>query len=146
MTSQRLQLALNVDDLEASIAYYSKLFGAEVNKRKPGYANFAIENPPLKLVLFENAGKGGSINHLGVEVFDDTDVATAAERFKAEGIAGKEEEGTCCYAEQHKIWSKDPHGLMWEYYLVKADSETFSGKPGGAAMTDTREAAPTSCC
>ena len=95
----RVQLALNVDDLEKAIDFYSKLFNAEVNKRKPGYANFAIEEPPLKLVLFENPGAEERLNHLGVEVFDDADVHAATDRLKGAGLVDSvEDEETCCYA------------------------------------------------
>ena len=102
---QRFQLALNVDSIETAIEYYSKLFGVEVNKRKPGYANFAIQNPPLKLVLVENPGASERINHLGVENFDQADVDAAIDRFEGAGIADEQEvEQTCCFAKQNKIW------------------------------------------
>ena len=122
----RLQLALNVEDLDQAVEFYSKMFGTTVNKRKPGYANFAIDEPPLKLVLFENPGADERINHLGVEVFDQADVAAATNRFVKGGIAGEQEvASTCCYATQDKIWSADPQGLRWEWYVVLEDSETF---------------------
>lgn len=124
--TQRFQLALNVDNLEIAIEYYGKLFGAEVNKRKPGYANFAIDNPPLKLVLFENPDANERINHLGVENFDQADVDEAITRFKAEGIADEEEVAeVCCYAVQNKIWSTDPSGIRWEWYRVLEDAESM---------------------
>ena len=105
----RIQLALNVKDLEAAVDFYSKMFGVEVNKRKPGYANFAIDEPPLKLVLFESPDASESLNHLGVEVFDNEDVAVAAERLKAEGMAELvEDETTCCYAKATKVWTTTP--------------------------------------
>jgi len=129
MSTQRVQLALNVKDIDEAVSYYSKLFGAEVNKRKPGYANFAIDKPPLKLVLFENPGADERINHLGVELFDQKDVASATERFVEAGIAGEQEvANTCCYATQDKIWSADPQGLKWEWYVVLEESETFFAK------------------
>jgi len=137
MTEQRVQLALNVSNLDEAVAYYSKLFGADVNKRKPGYANFAVNEPPLKLVLFENPDADERLNHLGVEVFDQADVAAATDRFVTAGIANEEEvEATCCYASQNKIWSQDPQGLRWEWYVVLDDSETFfaeEAKPVAAA-------------
>jgi catechol 2,3-dioxygenase-like lactoylglutathione lyase family enzyme len=124
----RLQLALNVRDLDEAVDYYSKLFGAQVNKRKPGYANFAIDQPPLKLVLFENPEAGERLNHLGVEVFEQADVTAATERLKAAGMADKVEDGeTCCYATQDKVWSVDPQGTRWEWYRILEDSESFSG-------------------
>jgi catechol 2,3-dioxygenase-like lactoylglutathione lyase family enzyme len=122
----RVQLALNVDDLEKAIDYYGTLFGVEVNKRKPGYANFAIDEPPLKLVLFENPGASERLNHLGVEVFEDTDVHEATERLKAAGLASLvEDEQTCCYATQNKVWSTDPQGMRWEWYRILQDAEEF---------------------
>ena len=124
----RIQLALNVRDLDEAVGFYSKLFGVEVNKRKPGYANFAIEQPPLKLVLFENPRASERLNHLGVEVFEDEDVAEATERLKAAGMAALvEDEETCCYAKANKVWSNEPQGLRWEWYRLLEDSETFGG-------------------
>jgi len=135
----RLQLALNVSDLEEAIAFYSKMFGAEVNKRKPGYANFAIDEPPLKLVLFESDDADERLNHLGVEVFDDEEVASATERLKAAGMADLVEDGTtCCYAEADKVWASDPDGARWEWYRVLGDSATFGAEP---ALPD-----PEPCC
>jgi catechol 2,3-dioxygenase-like lactoylglutathione lyase family enzyme len=134
MTQQRVQLALNVENIDEAVDYYSRLFGAKVNKRKPGYANFAIDEPPLKLVLFENPDAGERINHLGVEVFDDEGVAAATARIVNAGIADKQEiASTCCYATQDKIWSSDPQGLRWEWYRVLDNSETFFGEKHSAA-------------
>ena len=123
----RLQLALNVDDLNASIAFYSKLFGAEPAKIRDGYANFAIAQPPLKLVLIENAGAGGSINHLGVEVESTDSVDSEQMRLSQVGLASVDErDTTCCYAKQDKFWVQDtPNGEQWEIYTVLADSPTF---------------------
>lgn len=122
----RVQLALNVEDLEEAIDFYSKLFGAEVNKRKPGYANFAIDQPPLKLVLFENPGAKERLNHLGVETFDDADVHAATERLQAAGLVDAvETEETCCYATQNKVWAHDPQGMRWEVYRIIQDAEAF---------------------
>ena len=123
----RVQLALNVVDLEKAVEFYSKLFGVEVNKRKPGYANFAIDQPPLKLVLFENPDADERLNHLGVEVFDDADVRSATDRLKAADLVDSvEDEQTCCYATQNKVWALDPQGMRWEYYRIVDDSETFA--------------------
>jgi catechol 2,3-dioxygenase-like lactoylglutathione lyase family enzyme len=122
----RVQLALNVDDLEAAIEFYGKLFGAKVNKRKPGYANFAIDEPPLKLVLFENPGAAERLNHLGVEVFSEADVHTATDRLREAGMADAVEDAqTCCYATQNKVWASDPQGLRWEWYRIIADAPDF---------------------
>ena len=126
----RVQLALNVDDLGAAVTFYSKLFGAEPAKRKPGYANFAIVEPPLKLVLLENPGKGGSINHLGVEVSSTDTVHAEIARLSGEGLFTDEEMGTtCCFATQDKVWVTGPAGEKWEIYTVLADSETVGSSP-----------------
>ncbi len=125
----RVQLALNVDDLEASIAFYSKLFNTEPAKRKPGYANFAIAEPPLKLVLLENPGKGGTLNHLGVEVGTSEVVGSETARLAEAGLVTLPESGTCCYAEQDKVWVMGPGGERWEVYTVLADSEDFGSAP-----------------
>ena len=118
----RVQLALNVDDLDASIAFYSTLFDTEPAKVRPGYANFAVAEPPLKLVLIENPGHGGSVNHLGVEVSDTDAVDAEQSRLAAAGLASVDERGTtCCYAEQDKFWVQGtPNGERWEVYTVLA--------------------------
>ena len=119
----RVQLALNVDDIDAAVAFYAKLFSAEPAKRRPGYANFALDDPALKLVLIENPGQGGSLNHLGVEVSSTDDVVAATKRLAAEGFATDVEEGTtCCYALQDKVWVTGPGGERWEVYTVLADA------------------------
>ncbi len=124
----RLQLALNVDDLDASIAFYRTLFATEPAKVRPGYANFAVAEPPLKLVLIENAGRGGSINHLGVEVADTDAVDAEQTRLGAAGLASVDERGTvCCYAKQDKFWVQGaPNAERWEVYTVLADSPVES--------------------
>jgi catechol 2,3-dioxygenase-like lactoylglutathione lyase family enzyme len=120
----RVQLALNVDDVDAAVAFYTKLFGTEPSKRRPGYANFAIDRPPLKLVLLENPGAGGSLNHLGVEVEQVADVEAQQARLTAEGLFAAAEKGTtCCYALQDKFWVTAPDGEKWEHYVVLADSQ-----------------------
>ncbi len=125
----RVQLALNVKNLEEAVEFYSKLFDVKVNKRKPGYANFAIEQPPLKLVLFENSDADERLNHLGVEVFDDADVHAATDRLKSAGLVDLvEDEQTCCYATQNKVWALDPQGMRWEYYRIIEDSDAFAGE------------------
>jgi len=122
----RLQLALNVKDLDAAVDFYSKMFGVAVNKRKPGYANFALEEPPLKLVLFEQPEAVERLNHLGVEVSEEDDVAAATERLRAAGLDHLvEDETTCCYAKQNKVWATEPDGARWEWYRVLEDTETF---------------------
>ena len=125
--SSRLQLALNVDDIDQAVAFYSKLFGTEPAKIRPGYANFAIAEPPLKLVLLENPGQGGSLNHLGIEVPDTGAVGAEQARLSQAGLApAAAGETTCCYAKQDKFWVEGaPNGESWEIYTVLADSPTF---------------------
>jgi catechol 2,3-dioxygenase-like lactoylglutathione lyase family enzyme len=122
----RTQLALNVDNLDEAVVFYSKLFGTPPAKVKPGYANFAVAEPPLKLVLIENPGHGGTLNHLGVEVEDSEAVHAEIARLTDEGLFTEEEIGTtCCFATQDKVWVTAPGGEKWEVYTVLADSETF---------------------
>jgi catechol 2,3-dioxygenase-like lactoylglutathione lyase family enzyme len=132
----RIQLALNVDDLDTSIAFYTALFGTEPAKVRPGYANFAVAEPPLKLVLIENPGQGGSVNHLGVEVADTTAVDREEQRLAAAGLGAIDERGTaCCYAEQDKFWVRDtPNGERWEIYTVLGDSPAACA-PGSVCCT-----------
>jgi catechol 2,3-dioxygenase-like lactoylglutathione lyase family enzyme len=134
----RVQLALNVDDVDAAVSFYSALFGVEPAKRRPGYANFAVAEPPLKLVLLENPGEGGSLNHLGVEVDDVDTVDTEQTRLAERGLASVEERGTtCCYAKQDKFWVQGaPDGERWEVYTVLADSATFSADDGPSCCAD----------
>jgi catechol 2,3-dioxygenase-like lactoylglutathione lyase family enzyme len=125
----RVQLALNVNDLDRAVAFYSKLFGAEPAKVRPGYANFAISEPPLKLVLIEGEGKGATLNHLGVEVASIEDVKAATGRLEGQGLPTLVQEGVeCCYAVQDKVWVSDPDGARWEVYTVLGDSQTFGSK------------------
>ena len=129
----RVQLALNVDDLQASIAFYARLFDTEPAKVRPGYANFAITEPPLKLVLMENPGAGGSLNHLGVEVEDVDTVDAIQTRLSDGGLSSVDERGTtCCYAKQDKFWVQGaPDSEPWEIYTVLEDSETFNAAGEG---------------
>jgi catechol 2,3-dioxygenase-like lactoylglutathione lyase family enzyme len=131
----RLQLALNVSDLDEAIAFYRKLFGTEPAKRRDGYANFAIAEPPLKLVLLENPGQGGSLNHLGVEVADIGTVDAEQARLAAAGLVSVDERATtCCYAKQDKFWVQgSPDGESWEVYTVLEDSAAFYGEEDGPA-------------
>lgn len=122
----RVQLALNVDDLQEAIAFYSKLFATGPAKAREGYANFAITSPPLKLVLIENPGHGGTLNHLGVEVESSAVVHSEIARLSEAGLFTDEEIGTtCCFATQDKVWVSGPSAERWEVYTVLADSETF---------------------
>ncbi len=123
----RLQLALNVDDLDQAIEFYSKMFGTEPAKIKPGYANFAIENPPLKLVLFQGAGPAGSINHLGVETETSAEVVAAETRLGESGLATTGIDDTiCCYAEKTETWVQAPDGNRWEWYVKHGDAEQLA--------------------
>ena len=151
----RVQLALNVDDLDTSIAFYSRLFDTQPAKVKPGYANFAVAEPPLKLVLIENPGQGGSVNHLGVEVADTDTVDSTQTRLAAAGLASIDErDQTCCYAKQDKFWVEGtPNGERWEVYTVLEDSETFAGTDsaeagccGGAAQDLELQPTASACC
>ncbi|MDF3312287.1 ArsI/CadI family heavy metal resistance metalloenzyme [Rhodococcus sp. T2V] len=126
----RIQLALNVDDLDTAVTFYTKLFGAAPAKCKPGYANFAIAEPPLKLVLIENPGRGGSLNHLGVEVESSAMVHEEIARLAGAGLFTEEQIGTtCCFATQDKVWVSGPAGERWEVYTVLADADTFGTGP-----------------
>ena len=134
----RLQLALDVDDLEQAVDFYSRLFAVPPAKVRPGYANFAVAEPPLKLVLIENPGQGGSLNHLGVEVEDTAAVEAAHERLTGQGLrATTETETTCCYARQDKFWVGGvPDDVAWEVYTVLADSPVHGSD----------ESLPAACC
>src|SRR5687767_8888408 len=126
----RVQLALNVTDIDAAIDFYGRLFGAEPAKRRPGYANFAIDQPPLKLVLIE-AAEGGTLNHLGVELADREEVGVASDRLVTAGLVTREEMGVeCCYALQDKVWVSDPDGAPWEWYTVLEDSPVMNATAG----------------
>ena len=122
----RVQLSINVSDFDAAVAFYSRLFGTSPAKLRPGYANFAIEDPPLKLVLNSPGnGAGGTINHLGVEVDSTGKVDQAGDRLATSGLTTELEPGAvCCYARQDKVWAHDPDGLPWEYYTVLEHIET----------------------
>jgi len=156
----RVQLALNVSDVNAAVDFYSKLFGVEPAKRQPGYANFAIAEPPLKLVLIESpqartSGVAGALNHLGVEVDTPAEVADATRRLAGEGLEPDVQEATtCCYAVQDKAWVNDPDGAPWEVYTVLADApaETDLGcstedcAPTQSEAISVGAPAASSCC
>ncbi len=138
--TSRVQLALNVSDLEASVAFYSAMFGVAPHKRRPGYANFAVADPPLKLVLIETSeetrgsGTVGALNHLGVEVRATGEVEAARRRFAEAGLASFDEnDTTCCYALQDKVWVHDPAGAPWEVYTVK-DDDPVNPRPATAGL------------
>ncbi|HEX9467858.1 MAG TPA: ArsI/CadI family heavy metal resistance metalloenzyme [Acidimicrobiia bacterium] len=122
----RVQLALNVGDLDAAIEFYSKLFGTAPAKVRDGYANFVVAEPPLKLVLIVGGGEPGTLNHVGVEVLTSDDVAAAIERFQVAGLAiDVEEHTTCCYAVQDKVWVQGPDDRPWEIYTVLDDADVM---------------------
>jgi catechol 2,3-dioxygenase-like lactoylglutathione lyase family enzyme len=144
----RVQLALNVSDLEAAIDFYSKLFQTAPAKRHTGYANFAVADPPLKLVLFENPANAGTLNHLGVEVGTADEVVRATKRLAAEGLSTEVEDGvTCCHALQDKVWVTGAD-TRWEVYTVLADDpvDDAAGAPGGCCATSSSEGANGICC
>ena len=149
----RVQLALNVSDLDQAVDFYSRLFRTEPAKRRPGYANFAIAEPPLKLVLIEGNGAPGTLNHLGVEVESREEVAAATSRLAAEGMAtAVEDEVACCYALQDKVWVDAPDGEPWEIYTVLGDVEHPAGElrsvePGADALCcGSATASAARCC
>ncbi|MFL1901216.1 ArsI/CadI family heavy metal resistance metalloenzyme [Streptomyces tauricus] len=150
----RIQLALRVPDLQAAITFYSKLFGTSPAKLRDGYANFAVTEPALKLVLIEGAaGEDTRLDHLGIEVTSTEDVQAATARLDQAGLATTEEKDTaCCYALQDKVWVRGPGQEPWEVYVVKADADTLVKQPGstcctpaGAALAEQQPHAD-SCC
>lgn len=146
----RLQLALNVDDLDAAVDFYSRMFDAAPAKRRPGYANFAIDEPPLKLVLFEGSGATGSINHLGVETETSDEVIDTEQRLKSAGLATSGiDETECCYAEKTETWVNGPDGTRWEWYVRHGDSEQLANvvvSSSENADADVPGCASGSCC
>ncbi len=143
----RLQLALNVANLAEAVDYYGKLFDAEPHKERPGYANFAISNPPLKLVLFENPAAGERLNHLGVEVQQQGELDRAAERLRQSGILTSEQTETlCCHAAQNKAWSKEPQGLTWEWYRITDDAPMDLETPASGPCCDEDHDTTDVCC
>jgi hypothetical protein len=138
----RVQLALNVGKLDDAIAFYSKMFATEPAKVRPGYANFAIADPPLKLVLMETGAPGATLNHLGVEV-ESVDAVRAATTRLGQEMDTRTEAGECCYAVQDKVWVKDPDGAPWEYYTVISDSTSMGGCDDDACRAPD---AASACC
>ena len=134
----RVQLALNVNVIDSAIAFYSKLFGTEPAKVREGYANFAIAEPPLKLVLIQNPGQGGTLNHLGVEVENSELVIEATQRLQSVGLlTDLEENTTCCFAVQDKVWVHGPDAEPWEVYTVLADAPVMHPVPAAGAAEST---------
>jgi catechol 2,3-dioxygenase-like lactoylglutathione lyase family enzyme len=142
----RVQLALNVADLEEAIGFYSKLFETEPAKRRSGYANFVVADPPLKLVLFENPPRAGTLNHLGVEVGSTSEVVAATQRLAAEGLPTEVEDGvTCCHALQDKVWVTGAD-TRWEFYTVLADAPVAPPEASAGGCCVTEADATSSCC
>jgi len=149
MTTSRVQLALNVTDIDAATTFYRDLFGIEPAKQRPGYANFEIADPPLKLVLFENAGAASPLNHLGVEVATPAHVVEAAGRFAAAGLTHTMAEADrCCHAVQDKVWVDAPDVPLgaWEFYTVLGDDpvQGEAAPTGACCTTDSTDTGP--CC
>ena len=135
-------LSLDVSDLEASIAFYGKLFGAAPLKRRPGYAKFDLAAPALNLALVEHAPSGRNVNHFGVQVESSEAVAAAQARLEAAGLLDRVEAGTtCCYAKQDKVWAVDPDGNRWEFFVVLEDADRMKAEDGACCV----DAAPASC-
>ena len=139
----RVQLALNVADIDVAVEFYSKLFGAEPAKRRPGYANFAIAEPPLKLVLIEGTpGEPTRMDHLGVEVETTAEVTSATARLAARGLSTVTEEDTaCCYAVQDKVWVTGPGDEPWEVYTVKGDAGALGKQAGSTCCAPAHDPA-----
>jgi catechol 2,3-dioxygenase-like lactoylglutathione lyase family enzyme len=126
VTMSRVQLALNVSDVDEAVAFYEKLFATPVAKRKDGYANFEIAEPPLKLVLIE-ASEGGTLNHLGVETLNAEAVRAAEARLSGTGLETTGvDDTTCCYATKTETWVSDPDGAKWEWYVKTGDTEQMA--------------------
>ncbi len=143
----RLQLALDVSDIDEAVEFYSKLFDTEPYKRKPGYANFAIDEPPLKLVLFENPEGGGTLNHLGVETETADQVVAAEQRLTADGLdTSGVSETTCCFADKSETWVSGPDGVRWEWYVKLDDRDTFGENTGAGFDEEPVAAGSGGCC
>ncbi len=133
----RFQLSLNVDDVDASVEFYTKLFGVEPAKHRAGYANFVVEDPPMKLIVIENEGTPGSINHVGIEHETGDQVATETERVAAAGLPVEvDDPHTCCFATQEKAWTQDADGVSWEIYTVTEHTPNFGASPRGNTPLD----------
>ncbi len=128
----RFQLSLNVDNVDASVEFYTKLFGVEPAKHRAGYANFVVEDPPMKLVVIENEGTPGSINHVGIEYETGDAVAAETERVAAAGLPVEvDDPHTCCFATQEKAWTQDADGVPWEIYTITEHTPNFGASPRG---------------
>lgn len=142
----RIQLALNVNDIDAAVEFYSTLFDTQPAKRRPGYANFAVENPPVKLVLFENPEATGTLNHVGVERTSMAEVEAEANRLESAGLTlDVEGDVVCCYARQDKHWVTGPDGQRWENYVVLADAHVELEGKTSADLADS-SSADAGCC
>lgn len=143
----RFQLALNVKDLDRAVDYYSKLLGAPVNKRKPGYANFAVDSPPIKLVLFENPEATERLNHVGFEMMELDEVDSARVRLENEGLVDRVvQDETCCYAKKSTVYAEDPEGLLWEFYKYKGDAEFLRPPVREQVVAANKTEGSSECC
>jgi catechol 2,3-dioxygenase-like lactoylglutathione lyase family enzyme len=143
----RVQLALNVSNIDEAVEFYRRFFATEPAKRRPGYANFAIADPPLKLVLIEGVGEPGTLNHLGVEVGSSGEVATEAARLRGDGFALRHEDGvTCCYAVQDKFWVTGADAREWEIYAVLADAPQLAPQPAADGASTATCCTPEGAC
>ena len=143
----RVQVAINVPDINEAVTFYSRLFGVSPHKERPGYANFEVADPPLKLVLFEEEGPD-RLNHLGVEVDATAAVAAETKRLAASGLATEVEDGVvCCHAEQDKVWVRDPGDIRWEIYTVTDDMlEASDSAAAESAILTAGSVAKRPCC
>lgn len=133
----RFQLSLNVDDVDRAVDFYRRLFAIAPTKHRPGYANFVLSDPPLKLIVVEKEGPPGTINHVGIEYDTGTEVAAETRRVAATGLPVEvDDPHTCCYATQEKAWTQDPDGVPWELYTVTAEADHFGASPRGGTPVD----------
>ena len=148
----RIQLALNVGNLAEAIDHYTKMFGVGPAKVREGYANFAVDDPPLKLVLIEGHGEPGTMNHVGVEVGSTDEVAAKIDESRRLGFdITVQESETCCFAVQDKVWINDGE-VPWEWYTVLEDAPQdtslvkLGAKPLIMVEGNANMCGPDGCC
>jgi len=137
MNVLKAHISLNVTNIDASVAFYEKVFDVAVTKRRPGYAKFDLRSPSLNLSMQEGPRSGVNASHFGIQVETEGDVTSAADRFAQVGLKIRKEDTTCCYAVQSKVWVEDPDGNMWEVFVVKGDSPTMTETTGAGAAEST---------
>ena len=134
MNVLKAHVSLNVSNIDASVGFYEKVFDVAATKRRPGYAKFDLATPSLNLTMTEGVRTGVNASHFGIQVETPEDVASAVARFERVGLKTRvEEDTTCCYAVQNKVWVEDPDGNMWEVFVVKSDSPTMMAAPTEAS-------------